>query len=63
MFPNTVLFGGIIDAYHGFLMTEPELVLKQQSRSIRNHLDKQMHHHSTLIAVDLKIQIKIVKRH
>ena len=54
--PNTLVFGGLIDANQGFLMTEPETNKIKNTRSIRDHVDKLMHQQSTLIAVALKVQ-------
>ena len=54
--PNTLVFGGLIDANQGFLMTEPETNKTKNTRSIRDHVDKLMHQQSTLIAVALKVQ-------
>jgi AraC-like DNA-binding protein len=54
--PNTLVFGGLIDANQGFLMTEPEITKTKNTRSIRDHVDKLMHQQRTLIAVALKVQ-------
>ena len=53
---DTLVFDGLLDAYHGFLMTEPELTKSKHTRSIRDHVDKLMHQHGTLITVALKVQ-------
>jgi len=54
--PNTLPFGGLTDANHGFLMTGPELIKSQHTRSIRDHEDKLMDQQSTLIVVFLKVR-------
>ena len=38
--PNTLVFGGLIDANQGFLMIEPEIDKTKNTRSIRDHMDK-----------------------
>jgi hypothetical protein len=54
--PNTLVFGGLIDANHGFLLTESDFVKPRHGRSIRDHVDKIMHQQSLLIAVALRVQ-------
>ena len=54
--PNALVFGGLIDAKQGFLMTEPKITKTKHTRSIRDHVYKLMHQQSTLIAVALKVQ-------
>jgi hypothetical protein len=53
--PNTLLFGGLIDANHGFL-NENDYITKRTTRSIRDHVDNLMHQQGKLIEVALRVQ-------
>ena len=53
--PNTLVFGGLINANQEFLMIEPELTKSKHTQSIRDYVDKLMHQQSTLIVVALKV--------
>ena len=57
------MFAGLIDANHGFLMTETELVKIKQSRAIRDHVDKLIHQQSTRVAGALKVSNNLEKRY
>ena len=44
--PNTLVFGGLVDAKNRFLVIEPELIKSNQIT--HDHVDKLMHQQSTL---------------